>query len=73
MNAPYFGHGQIIWNDGTTKEITNDILDNLDHVYAMTIHKSQGSQFKTVIIPLYKAKNMDRSMLYTAVTRAQKK
>lgn len=66
-------HGQIIWDDSTTKEITDDILDNLDHAYAMTIHKSQGSQFETVIIPLYKAKNMDRSMLYTAVTRAQKK
>lgn len=53
-------------------ELTDEILESLEHAYAMTIHKSQGSQFHTVLIPLHLAKNMDRSMLYTAVTRAKK-
>jgi exodeoxyribonuclease V alpha subunit len=65
--------GQIKWDDGLVTEITDDLLDNLSHAYAMTIHKSQGSQFPTVIIPVFQAKYMDRTMLYTAITRAQKK
>ncbi|MGO0308415.1 AAA family ATPase [Endozoicomonas acroporae] len=66
-----YSYGQITWDDGLITEITDEILENLEHAYAMTIHKSQGSQFHTVVIPLYLAKNMDRSMLYTAVTRAK--
>ncbi|GAA0856462.1 AAA family ATPase [Aliiglaciecola litoralis] len=65
--------GQIKWDDGVVTEITDDLLDNLSHAYAMTIHKSQGSQFPTVIIPVFQAKYMDRTMLYTAITRAQKR
>jgi exodeoxyribonuclease V alpha subunit len=65
--------GKIKWDDGLTTEITDELLDNLTHAYAMTIHKSQGSQFDTVIIPVFQAAYMDRTMLYTAITRAQKK
>ena len=68
-----YSYGQVIWEGGHISELTDEVLDNLAHSYAMTIHKSQGSQFKIVVIPLHIAKNMDRSMLYTAVTRASKK
>ena len=49
-------------------------LDELEHAYAITVHKSQGSEYPMVIIPAYRAPEMllTRNMLYTAVTRAQK-
>ena len=48
----------------------------LSHAYAITIHKSQGSEYPVVIIPMaidYMGENHHRNLLYTAVTRAQKK
>ncbi len=49
-------------------------LDELEHAYAITVHKSQGSEYPIVIIPAYRAPELllTRNMLYTAVTRAQK-
>ncbi|MDD3129011.1 MAG: ATP-binding domain-containing protein, partial [Candidatus Izemoplasmatales bacterium] len=48
-------------------------LENLTLAYAVSIHKSQGSEFKAVILPLTKAYNimLKRKLLYTAVTRAK--
>lgn len=48
-------------------------LDELDHAYAITVHKSQGSEYPIVIIPACSAAQMllSRNLLYTAVTRAQ--
>jgi exodeoxyribonuclease V alpha subunit len=48
-------------------------LDELDHAYAVTVHKSQGSEYPFVIMPLYNAPIMllTRNLLYTAVTRAK--
>lgn len=50
------------------------ILDELDHAYAITVHKSQGSEYPVVIIPLFDCAAMllSRNLLYTAVTRAEK-
>jgi exodeoxyribonuclease V alpha subunit len=50
------------------------LLSDLEHAYAITVHKSQGSEYPVVILPLYSAPVMllTRNMLYTAVTRAQK-
>ena len=50
------------------------ILDELEHAYAVTVHKSQGSEYPIVIIPMCSAAPMllTRNLLYTAVTRAQK-
>lgn len=47
-------------------------LDELEHAYAITVHKSQGSEYPVVIIPLYSCAPMllTRNLLYTAVTRA---
>ncbi len=49
-------------------------LDELRHAYAMTIHKSQGSEYPCVIIPMHTQHYvlLQRSLLYTAVTRAKK-
>ena len=49
-------------------------LEELEHAYAITIHKSQGSEYPIVIIPLYRTapQLLTRNLLYTAVTRAQK-
>lgn len=50
------------------------ILDELEHAYAVTVHKSQGSEYPIVIVPMCTAPPMllTRNLLYTAVTRAQK-
>lgn len=50
------------------------MLDEIDHSYAVTVHKSQGSEYPIVIIPLYSCAPMllSRNLLYTAVTRASK-
>ena len=50
------------------------MLEELELAYAITVHKSQGSEYPVVIIPMYSAAPMllTRNLLYTAVTRAQK-
>jgi exodeoxyribonuclease V alpha subunit len=49
------------------------MLEELEHAYAITVHKSQGSEYPYVIIPIYNCgdKLLTRNLLYTAVTRAQ--
>jgi exodeoxyribonuclease V alpha subunit len=56
--------------EGSIVEITADRLINLELSYAITVHKSQGSQFRSVIIPIRKTRLLDLTLLYTAVTRA---
>tara|TARA_R110001606_G_scaffold177769_2_gene324443 strand:+ start:12156 stop:14393 length:2238 start_codon:yes stop_codon:yes gene_type:complete len=67
-----FSLGVIEWDDGQQTEISEELYSNLSLSYAITVHKSQGSQYPKVIIPAFQASNMDRSMLYTAITRAEK-
>ena len=49
-------------------------LDELELAYAITIHKSQGSEYPAIVLPLYNGPRMlmNRNLLYTAVTRAKK-
>lgn len=49
------------------------LLEDLEHAYAVTVHKSQGSEYPIVVIPMCSAPPMllTRKLLYTAVTRAQ--
>lgn len=51
-----------------------DRLDELELAYAITVHKSQGSEYPVVIIPMFSCPPMlmTRNLLYTAVTRARK-
>ncbi len=51
-----------------------DLLDELELAYAITVHKSQGSEYPVVIIPMYYCSPMlmTRNLFYTAVTRAKK-
>lgn len=60
--------------DDRSTEYDFSSLEELEHAYAITIHKSQGSEYPIVIIPMfnYSSKLMTRNLLYTAVTRAQK-
>jgi len=44
-------------------------LHTLSHSYAITIHKSQGSQFSRVIVPIKHSRLLDQTLLYTAITR----
>ncbi len=49
-------------------------LDELDHAWAITVHKSQGSEYPIVIMPMYSScppQLLSRNLLYTAVTRAK--
>ena len=54
-------------------EISSGNLDDVKLAYAMTIHKSQGSEFPVVIISLPNSGMLKRNLLYTAVTRAKSK
>ena len=49
-------------------------LDQLEHSYAITVHKSQGSEFDVVILPIVRSAPMllTRNLLYTAITRAKR-
>ena len=63
----------VIFDDDKRAEYSFNDLDCLDLAYAITVHKSQGSEFNTVIIPLVRTAPMlmCRNLLYTAVTRAK--
>ncbi|MDR2908378.1 MAG: ATP-dependent RecD-like DNA helicase [Oscillospiraceae bacterium] len=60
--------------DDRVAQYSIDMADEIEHAYAVTVHKSQGSEFEAVIIPLmsYHDKLYYRNILYTGVTRAKK-
>ncbi len=62
------------YEEGRMVEYPFKELDHLELAYAITIHKSQGSEYPAVIIPLLTGPRMlmNRNLLYTAVTRARK-
>ncbi len=62
------------FDDGRQAEYPYGQLDELEHAFAITIHKSQGSEYPVVVIPLLRCppKLLNRNLLYTAVTRARK-
>lgn len=59
--------------DDKRVDYTFDMLEELELAYAVTVHKSQGSEFDVVVMPVYSAAPMlmKRNLLYTAVTRAK--
>ena len=60
--------------DDRVADYPYDNAGELDHAYAITVHKSQGNEFEAVIIPLMEVNSRlcYRNLLYTAVTRAKK-
>ncbi len=64
----------IVFDEEKTVEYEFSRLENLELSYAITVHKSQGSEFDAVIIPLVYGYEqlMSRNLLYTAITRAKK-
>ncbi|MCD8217078.1 MAG: ATP-dependent RecD-like DNA helicase [Clostridiales bacterium] len=62
------------FEEGKMVEYPFGQLEELEHAYAITIHKSQGSEYPAVVIPLLDGPRMlmNRNLLYTAVTRARK-
>ena len=60
--------------DGKIAQYAFSELDQLEHSYAITVHKSQGSEFDVVIMPIVRSAPMllTRNLLYTAITRAKK-
>lgn len=62
-------------DDGIVHDYTKDMIDQIDLAYCTTIHKSQGSEYHTVIMVVYDEPNAkwsmnNRSIVYTGITRA---
>lgn len=66
---------EVLFDDGRTALYEFSMLDELELAYCISIHKSQGSEFPIVLLPIMGGPPllMTRNLLYTAVTRARKK
>ncbi|MBR7185059.1 MAG: ATP-dependent RecD-like DNA helicase [Clostridia bacterium] len=68
-------HDRVLWINFDGKQVRYDYqgIEELEHAYAVTVHKSQGSEYPVVILPAYSCAQLllTRNLLYTAVTRAQ--
>ena len=64
----------VIYDENRYVEYDRKQLLNLELAYAVTVHKSQGSEYPAVVMPMYRGPHllMNRNLLYTAVTRARK-
>ncbi|MBQ8393077.1 MAG: ATP-dependent RecD-like DNA helicase [Clostridia bacterium] len=64
----------IVNYDGKLASYDFSLLDEIEHAYAITVHKSQGSEYPIVIIPITKCAPIlqTRNLIYTAITRAEK-
>lgn len=64
---------RVIFDDGKEVEYDSVQMEELDHAFATTVHKSQGSEFPIVVIPVFMGgqRLMTRNLLYTAMTRAK--
>ena len=68
-SAPLFGVVEL--DNGHQVQLTQSLLDCLELGYAITLHKAQGSQFPRAIVLLEEKNTVDRSWVYTAITRAE--
>lgn len=64
----------VTFDDGRVADYDESLLDDLELAYCMSVHKSQGSEFDAVVLPLVSGPPMlmTRNLLYTAVTRARR-
>ena len=65
MGVNFYGHEVVLRNED---------IQSIKHAYAMSIHKSQGSEFEHVILPITKeyTRMLYNKLIYTAVSRAKK-
>ena len=57
--------------DGEHHTLDVEDRQSIELAYAISVHKAQGSQWRKVIIPIFQSRVVDRSLIYTALTRAQ--
>ena len=64
----------VIYDDNRYVKYDRKQIQNVELAYAVTVHKSQGSEYPAVVMPMYRGPHllMNRNLLYTAVTRARK-
>ncbi len=67
------GKGLTVEFAGRTVALPVPKLRDLEPAYAITVHKAQGSAFDTVIVPIAAHRLLDRTLIYTAATRARRK
>lgn len=61
----------VTWDDGAVRPLALDMLEDIKLGFAATVHKAQGSQSRRIIVPVTDSRLLDRTLLYTAITRAQ--
>ena len=64
----------VVFDETKTVEYGFHFISDIEPAYATTVHKSQGSEFPVIIMPIYHGSPsvMSRNLLYTAITRAKK-
>lgn len=75
------GHVLAVYEDRMTARLEGkvhefmdkELTDRIDLAYAISTHRAQGSQWGTIIIPLSPSRLFDRALLYTALTRAERR
>lgn len=58
--------------EGAEHYLLETDIDVIEYAYAITVHKAQGSQFDRVIVPVRRSRILDRTFVYTALTRAKR-
>ncbi|WP_371168800.1 ATP-dependent DNA helicase [Aliiroseovarius sp. 2305UL8-7] len=65
------GNSILVEVDGRADKLRISDWSNVDLAHAITVHKSQGSQWDVVVIPIFDSFVLDRSLVYTALTRSR--
>lgn len=68
------GKGSVFveFDDGASDRVLPRDLEKLQRGWAVSVHKAQGSAFRHVVVPVTRSRLLDRSWIYTAVTRAER-
>jgi exodeoxyribonuclease V alpha subunit len=69
VNADERGASISLTFDGVTHLLREPDFDKIALAYGITVHKAQGSQFNRVAIPITRSRLLDRTLIYTALTR----